>query len=57
MGGQHPKSTLRSKTLEFAQLAIAYSSQLKERNEFALANQFVRSATSIGANVFEAGRK
>jgi four helix bundle protein len=45
---------LANKSLEFAVSAVNYSRLLKERKEFALANQFLRAATSVSANIHEA---
>jgi four helix bundle protein len=41
-------------TLEFSLLAIAYCESLEEKKRFVIANQLLKSATSIGANIFEA---
>jgi four helix bundle protein len=41
-------------TMNFAIDAVDFSKMLGERKEFEIRNQFLRSATSIGANVFEA---
>ena len=41
-------------SFEFALAIIKYCEQLKERKRFVLANQLLKSGTSIGANVMEA---
>src|SRR6185312_4410814 len=43
-----------NKTIEFSLGIIRYCDQLNEEKKFVVANQLLRSATSIGANVFEA---
>ena len=48
-------SPLRNKSLDFAVRVVQVSRTLREeKREFALADQFLRSGTSIGANVHEA---
>jgi len=48
-------SVLREKTKEFAKSIVYICRRMKnERKEGALVNQLLRSATSIGANVYEA---
>ncbi len=42
------------KSVEFSGLVINYCEQLNSRKKFTIANQLLRSGTSIGANVFEA---
>lgn len=42
------------KTLEFALLIIKYAEFLEEKRKFVIANQLLKSGTSIGANVREA---
>lgn len=42
------------KTLKFSLLAIEFYKKMVSQNEFVLSKQFLRSATSIGANVNEA---
>jgi four helix bundle protein len=51
---KHYSGPLMSKSLTFAKEAVLYARVLKEEKEFALANQFLRCATSIGANIHEA---
>ncbi len=41
-------------TLEFALEIIKYSEELQENKKFVIANQLLKSGTSIGANVREA---
>lgn len=48
------KNLVQEKSFEFAVSVIKYYKQLKTQNEFAIANQLLRSGTSIGANVEEA---
>lgn len=46
---------IQTKSFEFAELSIGVFKKLqKEKREFILSKQFLRSATSIGANVEEA---
>ena len=45
---------IKEKSFEFALLAIELYKLLLSKNEFVLSKQFLRSATSIGANVEEA---
>ena len=40
-------------TFEFALNIVKYSEQLESKRKFAIANQLIRSGTSIGANVRE----
>lgn len=42
------------KTLEFALLIIEFAEQLETSRKFVIANQLLKSGTSIGANVREA---
>lgn len=42
------------KTIDFALTMIRYCDQLNEGKKFVVANQLLKSATSIRANVFEA---
>jgi len=48
------KNLVQEKSFEFAVSIVRYYKQLKTQNEFAIANQLLRSGTSIGANVEEA---
>ena len=41
-------------TIEFSIEAISYVEKLEEKRKFVVANQLLKSATSIGANVHEA---
>jgi four helix bundle protein len=41
-------------TFEFSLKIIAFSELLEEKRKFAIANQIIRSGTSIGSNVSEA---
>jgi four helix bundle protein len=47
-------NVLRDKSYEFALKAVSLGYELIERREFILSKQFIRSATSIGANMEEA---
>lgn len=42
------------KTIDFSLSVIEYCEQLERDEKFVIANQLLRAATSIGANVFEA---
>jgi four helix bundle protein len=48
------KTNLAGLTKSFAIDAILFNDKLQKDRRFTLSNQFSRSATSIGANVFEA---
>ena len=48
------KTNLAGLTKSFAIGAILFNDKLQKDRRFTLSNQFSRSATSIGANVFEA---
>lgn len=50
------KSPIRIKSFEFACEIVHFSRILKEKREFEIASQLLRSGTSIGANVREAQR-
>ena len=50
------KSPIRIKSFEFACEIVHFAKDLKERKEFELASQLLRSGTGIGANVREAQR-
>lgn len=43
-----------NKTVEFSLAVIRYCDLLEQHKKFVIAKQLLRSATSIGANVFEA---
>jgi len=43
-----------NKTIEFSLAMINYCEVLEQKKKFVIAKQLLRSATSIGANVFEA---
>jgi four helix bundle protein len=45
---------VRQKSIEFAIHSIELYKELLEAKEFVLSKQFIRSATSIGANIEEA---
>lgn len=44
---------IQEKSFEFAVSVVKYYKQLKTQNEYAIANQLLRSGTSVGANVGE----
>jgi len=48
------ESILRDKSYSFALKAVQVGYQLIEKKEYILSKQFIRSATSIGANMEEA---
>ena len=48
------ESVLQSKSYEFALRSVKVGYNLIEKKEFILSKQFIRSSTSIGANVEEA---
>ena len=48
------ENVIKRKSFEFAVLSIRTYKKLIEQKEFVVSKQFVRSATSIGANVQEA---
>ena len=55
MEGQNRADPLRERSLEFAVRIVGTARRLRdERREFALADQLLRSGTSIGANLSEA---
>ena len=47
-------SVIVNKTIEFSLAIINYCEVLEQNKKFVIAKQLLRSATSIGANVFEA---
>ncbi len=48
------KNLIVDKTIEFSVAVIKYCDDLQNRKKYVIANQLLRAATSIGANVFEA---
>ena len=50
------KSPIRNKSFLFACDIVTYSKTLREKKEFEVASQLLKSGTSIGANVREAQR-
>jgi four helix bundle protein len=48
------ENILKTKSFNFAVESVKLHKKLTEKNEFILSKQFVRSSTSIGANVREA---
>lgn len=55
MGENDRQDPLRERSLEFAARIVAAARRLREeRREYALADQLLRSGTSIGANLSEA---
>jgi len=49
------KSVIKEKSYSFALNIIALYIQLKENKEYVISKQLLKSGTSIGANVEEAG--
>lgn len=49
-------SPIRNKSFAFACTIVKYSRTLRDKKEFEIASQLLRSGTSIGANVREAQR-
>ena len=49
-------SPIRNKSFEFACDIVRFAQLLKEKKEYEIASQVLRSGTSIGANVREAQR-
>lgn len=49
-----PGGTIVKKSIDFSLSILKYSSLLESRRQFVIANQLLKSGTSIGANVFEA---
>ncbi len=49
-----PDNLIVKKTFNFSLIVIEYCEELESRKRFILANQLLKSATSIGANVWEA---
>lgn len=47
------ESKLRTKSMDFAVSVISLVKSLKEKRESIISNQIGRSATSIGANIYE----
>ena len=52
---QTNKNVIQEKAYDFALLIIELYKEMKLQNEFILSKQMVRSGTSIGANIQEAG--
>jgi four helix bundle protein len=48
------ENVIVTKTLDFSVLVMEYCEALEQNKKFVVARQLLRSATSIGANVFEA---
>lgn len=48
------KNVILEKSFAFALMSIQLSKDLRERNEYVISKQILRSGTSIGANVREA---
>ena len=55
MGGMED-SPVRSKSFSFACDVITFARALKDKREYELASQLIRSGTGIGANIREAQR-
>ncbi len=54
MRNDRPANAVLDKSFSFALAAISLSRKLQSLHEFVLSRQFVRAATSVGANVEEA---
>lgn len=54
MAGANKDNLILDLTKEFSLLVIKYVEALEEGRRYVIANQLLRSATSIGANVWEA---
>ncbi len=48
------KHILKERSLDFAATIISFCDLLKEKKMFEISNQLIRSASSIGANIYEA---
>lgn len=48
------KNLIVKLTFEFALQIVKYTELLEEKRKFVLANQLLKSGTSIGANIWEA---
>ncbi len=51
---KYKDNLILKETFEFAVIMILYAEKLEEKRKFVLANQILKSATSIGANAKEA---
>lgn len=51
---KYKDNLILKETFEFATLIVLYTEKLEEKRKFILANQILKSGTSIGANVKEA---
>ncbi|HEA28988.1 MAG TPA: four helix bundle protein [Leeuwenhoekiella sp.] len=49
-------SPIRSKSFQFACNIVTYTKTLKDKKEYEIASQLLKSGTSVGANVREAQR-
>jgi four helix bundle protein len=47
------KNILKEKSIDFAAAVLEFSDSLKEKKMFEVSNQLIRSASSIGANIYE----
>ncbi|GGK70795.1 four helix bundle protein [Rufibacter glacialis] len=54
MEKQQPQNLILDLTLDFSVSVIEYAEQLEAQRKFVVANQLLKSGTSIGANVKEA---
>ena len=50
----HSKNPLLTKSFDFALLTVSFCQELQTQKNFVIANQLLKSGTSIGANVREA---
>lgn len=51
---KYKNNTILLKTFEFAKNIVVYAELLESKRKFVVANQVLKSGTSIGANVKEA---
>jgi four helix bundle protein len=51
---EQKENVILNLTIDFSICAITFVEQLEEKRKFVVANQLLKSATSIGANVHEA---
>ena len=51
---ERKENAILNLTIEFSIAVISFVEQLEEKRKFVVANQLLKSATSIGANVHEA---
>lgn len=54
MRNDHSKDAIIQHSIEFSLMVIKYVEELEHKNKHVLANQVLRSATAIGANIIGA---